>query len=295
MFYTLPKEELSWLFVEAQVGQVVEDVTNGDILTGNSVISWTTSSLSWGQKILDILGWKSSVVTTWAVDTWSSVSTGVNLSWSVIGSGDIVSSGSTTSTGWRWQYFTGSKLVETGSKLVENGIETGLKQVETGSLVQTGAVIDSGSVASSWWIDRLSSRWYNLTHPTYTIMETGDKLVETGTKLVENGIETVLKQVETGHKLVETGSTLHSGSTASSWWFEQFVTWIKGTPPVKTGSVDLTGLVNTGQIDQILSGISPDDIQSQATWFADQLADQSSWLEISKFTLPVLRRDKRVE
>jgi hypothetical protein len=49
---------------------------------------------------------------------------------------------------------------------------------------------------------------------------------------------------------------------------------LKGTAPSKSGSVDLSGLVNTGKIDQVLSGISPDDIQNQATGFSEQLAHQ---------------------
>jgi hypothetical protein len=49
------------------------------------------------------------------------------------------------------------------------------------------------------------------------------------------------------------------------------VTWIKGTAPVKTGSVDISGLVNTGQIEHVLSGINPDDIQTQVTGFTQQI------------------------
>lgn len=81
----------------------------------------------------------------------------------------------------------------------------------------------------------------------------------------------------------------HSG------WFDRFVMWIKGTPPVKTGSLSTTGLVNTGKIDQVLSGISPEDIATQATGFAQQVGHTSSVWHFPRFTLPVLRKDKKVE
>ncbi len=279
MFYTLPKEDLSWLFVQVQaeqtidmtqslsLGQKILDllgwksssivtwsvhtwavIDSWSVLTGNSVISWNTDSLSWWQKTLDLLWWK------------SSVSTGTLQPWTVIDSGDIVSSGSTvsSSTGCRWQQYTGSTSPMTWS-------------------VDTSAV-------SSWWMDHLSSRWYNLTHPTYTITDTGT------IDLPETPVDTQSWSL-LSWDIVWTWSS----STGQTWWFEKFFTRLKGTAPSKPGSVDLSGLVNTGKIDQVLSGISPDDIQTQATGFSEQLAHQWWPLHISQFTLPIVKKSKVIK
>jgi len=104
--------------------------------------------------------------------------------------------------------------------------------------------------------------------------------------------------VSLGQKILDMlgwkSSSIDTGVT-SSWWFEQFFTWLKGTPPVQTWSVDLSGLVNTGQIEQVLSGINPSDLQAQATGFAEPLSPSWSWFEMSQFTLPVMKREKKVE
>ncbi len=264
MFYTLPKEELAWLFVQAKTEQTID----------------MSESLSLGQKILDILWWKNDIVTTGVVDTWSLVSPDYTHTWSLVESGDIVFSGATqTNTGrWRQQFTWFTSLSHT----------TWSAMTWTISDMTWSVSVDTGAI-SSWWIDRLSSRWHNLTHPTYTI-------TDTWTNLHIDTIHTGYQSVNTG-SLTQSGAVIDSGSvsTGQVGWFDRFFTWLKGTPPPKTWSVDLSGLVNTGQIEHVLSGINPTDLQEQATGFAEQLAHQSWWLEISKFTLPVLRKDKKVE
>jgi hypothetical protein len=315
MFYHVPKESLSQLFLNPE-SNVVDMGTTTLVQTGNKIeinqieTGWkivetgsilttgSADSLSIWQKILDILGWGTPLISGDVIVEQSGAivpnieTTGDITSiptWDV-----VVHTGSDFTKRW-WQYFTETKLVEntmkTWDKFVESGNVFVIQPSHTGDVM----VNHTGSISSSWWMDHLSSRWYNLTHPSYIMTETGWKIAETGTKLVEDGIQTTNKIVESG-SLTQSGSILHSGSVATSWWFEQFVTWIKGTAPVKTGSVDLSGLVNTGKIEQVLSGINPIDLQEQVTWAVQQQSyPSSSPLHLSQFTWPVLKRDKKVE
>lgn len=243
MFYTLPKEELSWLFVQAKTQQTID----------------MSESLSLGQKLLNLLWWKTDTATTGIVDTWS-----------LVGSSDSISSGVIyTSTGRWWQQFTWST-----------------------SLSHITWSVDTGTV-SSWLIDRLSNWWVTFFTSIDSTTETGVSIdnLKTGNQLVENEFLTHSGVVVgTGNNMVT-----WSVSTGQLWWFDRFFTWFKDTPSVKTWSVDLSGFINTGKIEQVLSGINPTDLQEQATWFTEQIAHSWSWFDISKFTLPVLKKDKKVE
>jgi hypothetical protein len=301
MFYYVPQDSLWQLFLYPETTVVDTGITTfvrtwwnlelNTTETGN-VSVWTSNSLSIWQKILDILGWSTHPLS----GNITIENIGTSLSNTAL-TGDV---GFVQSNTWniitqswdgfkgRWrQRFTGAILnvIEPANDFIESGYVIKVWSWYTDTVVNNADV-----VSSSWWMDHLFSRWHNFTHQSYTITETGNKVIETGWKVIEHNPLVI----ETGY-IEQSGSLSHGNVIPRSWWFEQFVIWIKGTASVNTGSIDISGLVNTGQIEHILSGINPTDLQEQATWFTEQIHSSSDSLRLSQFTFPVIKKDKKVD